>query len=1146
MSMKASRKLLRKYRGNKDDALMAWFDKDVDSSALESASDSEPEDETEIYRNVSITSDWPLFPEVVDWLTNTTGCRVDLSGVLKPKSVNSLIPDESVHGETHPTELLNIRVPTPKKASTPEEEEKEIFTCLSIGQPIRVRRFVKEMRQSRAGWSEDPEFDQKRLCGRLGIITEVTRRGLAARVEFNGYGNCWWDIRWLEILPHQLHIPSAHGCTGFARLHGENKRIKLALRCIAQLTTCVRVGSLGSFLGPVSKAVEQVVPISKGEVVWRTLLQPDGEILGYQLCICDPRAVGPVVRCLEGELIWNLDKQSAVSEEVVTRVAKLARAKTGCVVVSAPKGETKMDAGALVLRNPRCWVGGNADGLEGHRVAPGVVLGCDQGRAQVFWMNSNAIATHRWGFDETYDFILMPCFVPIGRLLVVLVGIDRIPGLTWDMLSNAVREALSMVGADVVREALKDPRYKWNGETFANRIDTGMLARAIMDLLVANWERDNVLPLPLVSEELTEFLGDLQYQEEPVGGHLGIWREAKVTVHQFYCSNPSRREGPICQHPGGAIQSPHWSCCGQQSKFGKCRATETRTTPLHPDHVLRDRTMSIMSWVCDRCTAKADPQQGQRWRCDKCDYDLCDPCLHDSLREVCKQRIQVKQTDCKSCMITNVLDDQEIAVEQVGQRVSVTPKGGKPRFVREVSFTRGDDGAKPIVTFSDPEGDAPPPVAGAVHGYHLGQTVHATKDIYVAVSVAVQQGCHGVVVGNSTSGDPRRLCIKFYCRHAKLNVMPLEVKALLDTPRRAKVDAGQGSKTLALRKDGSTSAPVVVEVPCGEEVLVLEDNKDWSLVEAGEHSGYISNTCLRELNSQSTVVMLNTRGLAESAAAIRSVARHANVSCNIPEEFDLTVGGRIPAVILSGLVGNMEQLNGVYRRSLAEEDCHVIFRKGSNTLYFRGNWWKLNNNARHDGWLQSSRALVGQWGPANSRDARMNVQYPFVMIGRLTTQSVPDVEAPAELQLSEGTLHSDVAAHKLMFNDVSIESVTYVAGTGTLNLTPCVPVSLCLTNAHTVLGSVRSMCRANGIPCNIPTEIEVVQVCPTTYALCFTLHLLITQSSLHSNSSGRRCFQQACRKEKPSRAVRGLREGLQRSGWQRIDRAGQQVRVGRV
>eukprot|EP01064_Diplonema_japonicum_P037150 TRINITY_DN8634_c2_g1_i2.p1 TRINITY_DN8634_c2_g1~~TRINITY_DN8634_c2_g1_i2.p1 ORF type:complete len:2665 (+),score=482.28 TRINITY_DN8634_c2_g1_i2:59-8053(+) len=1072
MSVKASRKLLRKYRGNKDDALMAWFDKDVDSTALEAASDSENEEEAEVTERVKVTSDWPLFPDIVEWVTSTSGCTLDLEDVVKPKDFKALISPDLKPGDMVPPEVTTVRVPHHKKVLTPEEEEKEIFAGLSIGQAVRIRRYVKEMKQSRAGWKDDSEFDQKRLCGRIGAVRAVTRRDLTARVEFNGFGSGWWDIRWLEILPSPLHVDSACSCSGFVNLKGDTKQVKIAARCLSQITTCVRVGCLGVFLGPVRKAVEQVVPNSKGEVVWRSLSQPDGKVSGYQLCICDPRVVGPVSRCLEGDLTWNLDRRAAVSEEVVTRVAKLARTKTGCVVVSAPKGEAKMDAGALVIRNPRCWVGGNADGLEGNRVAPGVVLGCESGRAQVFWINSNAMATHRWGFDDTFDLVLMPCFAPVGRLLVVLVGIDKIPGLTWEMLIRVVREALTMEGADLVRQVLSNPDFKWNGDSFAGKINTGSLARAIINAVVAGWSSDGVLPPPLVTNELNDLLELFQNEEEPERGHLGIWREAKITVHQFYCSTPSRREGPICQHPGGAIQAPHWGCCGQQAKLGTCRQTERRATPLHPKHILKDRTMSIMSWACDRCKVRAEPQQGQRWRCDQCDFDLCDPCLHDSLREICKTKIVLENSKAESAVLTNVLD-QETLCELENDQLMITPTGCKKRRVKDVDFTLGEDGAQPIVTFIDPLIDQPPPSNGSIHGFTSGQKVHAAKDIYVAVSVAVQQGGHGTVVGPSTSGDPRRVCVKFLGREAKINVMPVEVKQILETPRRAKVH--QGGALVKLRAEEKLTGSVVGEVPCGSEVQVLEDGEDASQVEWSGTIGYVGNNILRELNTQSTVVMMNTRGMSGPLSALRGIASRASVSCNVPENFELTVGGKLAAIIVSNLVGDLAGMNGVYRRAPAEEDCRVIFRKGDSTLYFRGSWWKLNNNTRHDGWLQSSRALIGQWSPANTHDARTDTHYPIVEVAKTVPGAVvPTASPPASITLAPGKV-LNMTGTVLTLNEKVITSVSYQTDTFTLNLPPGPPITLPNSELLNILGDVKSMATTCKLPCVIPREIELVE-----------------------------------------------------------------------
>eukprot|EP00659_Diplonema_papillatum_P015410 gene15410-23560_t len=1071
MSVKASRKLLRKYRGNKEDALMAWFDKDVDSDALEAASDSENEDDREVDEKVEVSSNWPVFPDAVEWITATSGCTLDLSDVKKPDDP-SLIPEKSKPGDIVPADAVLLRVaPGRRPTSSPEDEGKEIFAGLTIGQPIRIRRFQKEMRQSRAGWKDDSEFDQKRLCGRIGTVRAVTRRNLTARVEFNGFGSGWWDIRWLDPLPAPLHVDNPVGCSGFVRVTGEPKQVKLALRCVSQITTCIRLGGLGVFLGPVRKALDQVVPGSKGEIIWRSICSADGEVAGYELCICDPRVVGPVARCLEGELTWNIDRKIAVSEEVVTRVAKLARCKTGCVVVSAPKGEAKMDAGALVVRNPRCWVGGNADGLDGARVAPGVVLGCESGRAQVFWANSKSVSTHRWGFDDTFDLVLMPFFGPIGRLLVVLIGIDRVPGLTWDMLTKVVHEALTMEGSDLVSGVLRNPLFKWNGDAFASKFDTVLLACEVIDAIAQGWARDGVLPPPLVSKETSALLEAFQREQPPVGGHLGIWREAKVTVHQFYCSTPSRREGPICQHPGGAIQTPHWGCCGQTARSSACRQIEKRTSPWHPKHLLVDRTMSIVSWACDKCKSRVEPQQGQRWRCELCDYDLCDPCMLDSTTEAKRQKIVLTESPASFTVLTTILDSETECRLEDG-KLLVTPFGCKMRVVKKALFSQGEEGTQPTITFHDDQQPEPKPPKGGVHGFGPGQKVHASKDIYVSVAVAVPQGGHGHVEGPSTSGDPRRVCVKFLGREAKINVMPNELRPLLPAPRKAKV----AGKPVAILEEPAAESAALCEIACGSEIHVLADHNDFSYVEYTSHRGYVPNTCLRELNTQATIVMLSSRGLAESMSTLRSIAQRARVQCDIPASFELTVGGKLPAVVVSNLIGDMAALNGVYRRAPAEEDCRVIFRKGMHTLYFRGSWWKLNNNTRHDGWLQSARALVGQWSAANTQDARTDVPYPRIAIGRVKSAAVrpPPGDVPTELLLAAGKVLSR-AGGRLLFAGRPVQSVGYRCESVTLVLNKDTLVPVPHASLVKTLERVKAMACLCAVSDRIPTEVDVVE-----------------------------------------------------------------------
>eukprot|EP00755_Sulcionema_specki_P017708 Sspe_Gene.65041::Locus_38520_Transcript_1_1_Confidence_1.000_Length_4239::g.65041::m.65041 len=1084
MSLKASRKLLKKYRGNKDDALLAWFDKDVDPMALEAASDSDNEDESEVTEQCHVRSDWPLFPEVVEWITASSGCTIDLSHVQRPSDEDFLHGDP---GTVLPAECLSVPAYNPPYRSL-EQEEKELFAGLSIGQPVRVKRYCKEMKRSRSGWKDDAEFDQRGLCGRVGTVRAVTRRDLTARIDFNGFGSGWWDIRWLEPFPRPVPLAPMCGCKGYALLRGEKKQVKLAQRCIAQITTVVRVGSLGVFLGPVRKAVEQVVPLSAGEVVWRTLTTQRGDVGGYQLAICDPRVVGSVCRCIHGELTMQLDRRTAVSEEVVTRVAKLARAKTGCVVVSAPRGDTKMEGGAMVLRNPRCWIGGNVDGLEGNSVAPGVVIGTDSGRAQVFWLNSGIVATHRWGFDDTFDLVLMPCFAPVGRLAVGLVSMDRVMGLTWDVLVRAVREALTMEGADMVREVLSLPQFKWTGERFDGKIDTIALARKLCDKVTAGWAADGILPPPLVSNELQALVHYLQMAPPPLGGHLGMWREAKATVHKYYCSTPARREGPLCQHPGGAIQQPHWGCCGQHARQGMCRQIATRQSPLHK-HTLQDRTMCIISWACDKCKSRSDAQQAQRWRCDTCQYDLCDPCLQDSLHKEALVHISVPPVDPAAPPLPSVqiptITQHETVTCSAGKRcliLSLNPS--ETRQATEVSFSATEDGTQPVLTFSNPDTEQLGPFNGPLHGFTVNQRVHATKDIFVAVSVAVHQGCHGTVTGPSTSGDPRRVCVKFDSRETKINVMPLEIRPLLKAPRRARV-MQVGGKTVPLRSTPSSLGDVVCDIPNETEVQVSEDCNEWAKAAWKGHEGYLLQQQLRELNTQSTMVTVRTQGLPEMLRDLNRVVQAAGLKCTIQPSFDLSVGGKLMAVIVSGVA--MEEVNGIYLRCPAEEECRVMFKKDNVLLYYFAGWWKLGN-ARKDPAMFSSRTLVGQWSVDNAKDSNAGSAYPTVEVALVKTVAVPTLKRD-EVRISHRKTAVCITAvngaMRCATSDETFDvtSLSYKTESSELvfegekkRLAVTVPPTSSLPG---VLGGLRGLVPEGGVQLSIPSKVDIYEESPS-------------------------------------------------------------------
>eukprot|EP01062_Namystynia_karyoxenos_P071496 TRINITY_DN6703_c0_g1_i2.p1 TRINITY_DN6703_c0_g1~~TRINITY_DN6703_c0_g1_i2.p1 ORF type:complete len:2775 (+),score=1042.87 TRINITY_DN6703_c0_g1_i2:95-8419(+) len=1106
MSIKASRKLLRKYQGDKDEALMAWFDREVDAAALEEASDSDGDTEV-VKEDVPLHCDWPAFPDAVDWVAQASGARVDTTRAVRPRDEelvagqppHAVLPPEAVKGDVSPRAR---RRRLKGNSGLQQDEERDAFAGLTIGQPVRIRRFHRDMVHSRSGWQEKEELNQRQACGRVGTITEARRRDFAACVEVSGFGRAWWDVRWLEPVPSEPQSKSCWGMGGQVTLQGERKNVKLARRYVNLLTTLVRTGDFGAFLGPVRKALERVVPASKGEVLWRTLTSGE-QTVGYQLCILNPSVVSEVAAALDGDLSWRIDKKIGVSDKVVARVGKLAWTKTGCAIVSVPRGAMKMDQGALVIRNERFWEMGNVDGLDGHDVAPGLVVGTEAGKCEVCWFRHRSlVTTHRWGADDSYEVRLMPSYEQLGRLLVLLVCIGRqmqTRVAPWELMPRLTREVLAGEGGDMLQQVLRRPEFKWTGDGYSGEFDTLKMAEAMVDLVVEQWRRDKIVPMKPVTPELRRLVEELQGEPEPVGGHLGTWREAKVTVHKFYCSRASKRDGTLCHHPGGTVL-PHWSCCGQMAPQGHCRQDPPRLAPAHP-HPMGDCTMAVINWSCNKCMERGTGHEAQRWRCvhESCDFDLCDPCMEDSFYEQRISSVQIPLVppapvvQCISakgnCWAFHRSHDGTAIMYSVNDKA--------PRRATSISLIVDTADGRPILEFCNPLPQ--PDLDGPINGFREGQSVHAAKDIYVQGRKVACEGSPGVVKGPGTSSDKRRVNVRFEECSTALNCLPHEISPSPSGRRWVCLESPLGRVAVMPRKmePGELSlAKPLIEIPNWDDVEVVADEGPWARValESFECEGFIQRKYIRENPRQQSGVALPREGLENFLGQLRALAADTTVRCEVPDQIEFNTGGRVPAVIVSGLQECHEEwMNGVYRRYPAEADTLVVFRKGDAVLYYKNGWWKLFSSRNFRSWLWSSRRLVGEWSEANPDDSVKvrGTPYPMVELAEPQIVPVPQLAAPpaavtirlpsqqeargfVELELrAKGNAlvytHSGDGVERPPFTMLDFDPSDYfLTFTDIKKGTPLLQEGLA-----DLLGRIRALARSVGAQHNIPDQVEV-------------------------------------------------------------------------
>eukprot|EP01065_Artemidia_motanka_P012580 TRINITY_DN1693_c1_g1_i2.p1 TRINITY_DN1693_c1_g1~~TRINITY_DN1693_c1_g1_i2.p1 ORF type:complete len:2170 (+),score=642.71 TRINITY_DN1693_c1_g1_i2:227-6511(+) len=528
---------------------------------------------------------------------------------------------------------------------------------------------------------------------------------------------------------------------------------------------------------------------------------------------------------------------------------------------------------------------------------------------------------------------------------------------------------------------------------------------------------------------------------------------------------------------------------------GHCRQDPPRICQWH-QHPLCDSTMSLINWTCSRCCERGMGHEAQRWRCvlEDCDYDLCDACMEDSFYKVKSSsvRINVDEAPPAELRLTSAKGNQWLFTcsEKEGELCYSVNEKAKRRAT-SIRFTQDTADGRPVLEVSDPL--PVPALNGPVNGFTEGQLVYAAKDIFVQGRRVASEGSPGVVKGVGTSADTRRINVRFEECVTALNCLPHEIRPTATGRRWVCVESSIGKVPVLPSTGGHQGAPLA-EIPNWDDVELLEEAEGWARVISDVGEGYVQRKYIRENPRQQSGVALPRDGLEVFLGQLRGMALKSKAECDIPPEVQFDSGGKVPAVVVSGLQEcHDEWMNGVYRRWPAEADTLVVFGKGDAVLYFKNGWWRLYNSRNFRGWLWSSRSLVGQWSESNTEDSLKvkGREYPRVDIAEPRMERVVDPSPPpgsvsirlpsqdkarsfVELEARvRGTslvyTHSGDGLERPPFSCIDFDPTDYfLTFTDIKKGTPLLQEGLA-----DVLGGLRALANKAGVLHNIPDEVEV-------------------------------------------------------------------------
>eukprot|EP01059_Diplonema_ambulator_P020759 TRINITY_DN3465_c0_g2_i1.p1 TRINITY_DN3465_c0_g2~~TRINITY_DN3465_c0_g2_i1.p1 ORF type:complete len:1995 (+),score=562.87 TRINITY_DN3465_c0_g2_i1:634-5985(+) len=208
----------------------------------------------------------------------------------------------------------------------------------------------------------------------------------------------------------------------------------------------------------------------------------------------------------------------------------------------------------------------------------------DAGRVQVMWVTLDEFAMEITKKMRDHDVPVPKEWTPQGAAIGVYVG-DRICNSAHFNATPATRKAVEGFNAPLTEEGVVMKLESWlNQEAQTQRHSLEIFLRTVEEWLKCTCEQR-------ISDPGRPSLAVLEVEWEVTKpkderGHFGMWRQDGLTVNTYWCSTPSHRDWPYCEH-SGSLRAPHWSCCGEQNQNARCTNARGSATKIQPGTKVR-------------------------------------------------------------------------------------------------------------------------------------------------------------------------------------------------------------------------------------------------------------------------------------------------------------------------------------------------------------------------------------------------------------------------------------------------------------------------------------------------------------------------------------------------------------------------------
>eukprot|EP01064_Diplonema_japonicum_P036540 TRINITY_DN8231_c1_g2_i1.p1 TRINITY_DN8231_c1_g2~~TRINITY_DN8231_c1_g2_i1.p1 ORF type:complete len:1976 (+),score=370.69 TRINITY_DN8231_c1_g2_i1:54-5981(+) len=210
----------------------------------------------------------------------------------------------------------------------------------------------------------------------------------------------------------------------------------------------------------------------------------------------------------------------------------------------------------------------------------------DAGRVQVMWVTLDEFAMGITKKMKEHDVPVPKEWTPQGAALGVYIG-DRVRNSAPFNATPATRKAVEGFNVPFYEEGTVSKLESWlNQEAQTQRQGLDVFLRTVEEWLKCTCEQR-------ISDPGRPSLVALEVEWEVTRtrdskGHFGMWRQDGLTVNNYWCSNPTHRDWPYCEH-SGSVRTPHWSCCGEHNQGMRCSKVPVSENKIQPGTKVRVR-----------------------------------------------------------------------------------------------------------------------------------------------------------------------------------------------------------------------------------------------------------------------------------------------------------------------------------------------------------------------------------------------------------------------------------------------------------------------------------------------------------------------------------------------------------------------------